>query len=174
MYLITAYFDESTNRQLKRIIDGIAGASGNDFMTAHKVPPHLTITAFETRNPNGLVPAMNRLKEELSCGDIHLVSVGTFLPYVMYVTPVLNLYLQGMAIKVHEAVKDCGDIAISKYYQPTSWFPHVTLAKTLEKEQMQQAFAYVQEHFGPVKGSVVELGLARTNPHEDIVRVKLG
>ncbi|MBE5925032.1 MAG: 2'-5' RNA ligase family protein [Lachnospiraceae bacterium] len=173
MYLITAYFDESTNRQLQRIIDGIAVASGNDFMTANNVPPHLTITAFETRDPNGLVPTMDRLKEELSCGDIHLVSVGTFLPYVMYVTPVLNLYLQDMAIKVHEAVKGCGDIAISKYYQPTSWFPHITLAKTLEKEQMQQAFFYVQDHFAPIKGKIVELGLARTNPHEDIARVTL-
>lgn len=173
MYLISAYFDESTNRQLRRIIDGIAACSGNDFMTAHKVPPHLTITAFETRDPNGLVPVMNILKEELLCGDVRLISIGTFLPYVIYVTPVLNAYLQDMAVKVHEAVKDCGNISISKYYQPTSWFPHTTLAKTLEKEQMRQAFLYLQEHFGPIKGRVVELGLARTNPHEDIVRVKL-
>ena len=33
MYLITAYFDESTYRQLKRIIDGIAAVSGLKFIS---------------------------------------------------------------------------------------------------------------------------------------------
>lgn len=54
MYLISAYFDSTTTKQLKRIIDTLAVQTGNDYMTENEVPPHLTISSFETRNPKNL------------------------------------------------------------------------------------------------------------------------
>ena len=190
------------------------------------MPPHLTISAFETGKSDELVPAMECLHERLLRGEVQFVSVGVFLPYVMYATPVLDEYLHDMAVEVYESV--CGvdkdrqdvcdslhksahaddgvctseqndndsacifvhtvngsscndmrsvsgieDINVNKYYNPAKWFPHVTLGKTLDEEQMRRAFSYVQKHFVPFTGRIVELGLARTNPHEDIVRVEL-
>lgn len=226
MYLITAYFDDSTNKKLQHLMDGVADCSGNAFMKEHGVPPHLTISAFETRRPDGLIPAMEYLNERRLQGEVQFVSVGVFLPYVMYVTPVLGAYLHGLAVEVHDAVcgfererqNDCDnlhkfthadsdgvcaseqndndsactfvhtvngsscndmrsvsgieDINVNKYYNPAKWFPHVTIGKTLDEEQMRQAFSYVQKHFVPFTGRIVELGLARTNPHEDIVRIE--
>ena len=66
-----------------------------------------------------------------------------------------------------------GEIQISKYYQPLSWVPHVTVGKTLEKEQMRNAFEVMQESFVPFKAKVTEIGLAKVNPHEDLSRFKL-
>ncbi len=54
--------------------------------------------------------------------------------------PVLNQYLQEMALQVNHAVSDIPDTTISRFYQPHSWLPHVTLGKTLSKEQMRMAF----------------------------------
>lgn len=217
MYLITAYFDESTNRQLQHLIDGIAECTGNSFMKDHNVPPHLTISAFETRNPNGLIHAMQQLRQCLNAGEVQLVSVGAFLPYVMYVTPVLDDYLHGMAVEVHDKICNCEcscrnagsadgngkadiqtyikeinaqnvanesennlenkpvdiDIRVSKYYHPSKWFPHITLGKTLGEDQLRQAFAYLQKHFVPFTGRIIEIGLAKTNPHEDIYRIDI-
>lgn len=51
MYLISAYFDEKTNRTIERWIEGVARASGNHFMPEHNVPPHLTVSAFDARDP---------------------------------------------------------------------------------------------------------------------------
>ena len=177
MYLITAYFDDTTNKKLERLIDGIADCSGNFFMKEHNVPPHLTISAFETRKPEGLIPVIEKLNERLLQGEVQFVSLGVFLPYVMYVTPVLDGYLHDMAVEVYDSiqnVKEDGDIPIvNRFYHPSRWFPHVTLGKTLDEEQMRQAFSYMQTHFVPVTGRIVELGLSRTNPHEDIVRIVL-
>ena len=54
MYLISAYFDEHTTRQLQRFIDAVAQNTGNTYMIDNNVPPHLTISSFETRNPQNL------------------------------------------------------------------------------------------------------------------------
>ena len=196
MYLITAYFDDATNRKLQQLIDGIAKSSGNNFMPEHNVPPHLTISAFETKRPDGLILVMESLRGTIHLGEVQFVSIGVFLPYVMYTTPVLDDYLHNMAVEVYNSINqisgndnevskvdvskdgldnghDSSTVNVNKYYNPSKWFPHVTLGKTLDKEQIRVAFSYIQNHFVPFTGEIVELGLARTNPHEDIVRVGL-
>ena len=196
MYLITAYFDDATNRKLQQLIDGIAKSSGNNFMPEHNVPPHLTISAFETKTPDRLVSVMDNLRDNMYRGEVQFVSIGIFLPYVMYATPVLDDYLHNMAVEVYNSINqisgndnevskedvnkdgldnghDSSTVNVNKYYNPSKWFPHVTLGKTLDKEQIRAAFSYIQNHFVPFTGEIVELGLARTNPHEDIVRVGL-
>ena len=70
-------------------------------------------------------------------------------------------------------MKDIPETSISRYYQPGSWLPHVTLGKTLTKEQMQTAFAVMQDNFQPFTATITEIGLAKVNPHEDVVRFEL-
>lgn len=175
MYLITAYFDEKTNKTLQRWIDQVASASGNHFMADHKVPPHLTITSFEARAEREpqLVEMTKLLSDRLCSGDIQFVSIGALLPYVLYATPVLNQYLQNLQEQVFATFSDLGEVRISRFYQPYRWLPHVTLGKTLDKEQMQLAFAAMQNRFAPFEGRIVELGLAKVNPHEDLIRIRL-
>ena len=49
----------------------------------------------------------------------------------------------------------------------------MTLGKTLTKEQMQTAFAVMQDNFQPFTATITEIGLAKVNPHEDVVRFEL-
>lgn len=170
MYLISVYFDEKTNRILERYISQIAQATGNTFMTANRVPPHMTVSAIEAKSVEAIQPAFESLLEKLSGGPVQFVSVGQLLPYVFYATPVLNAYLQDLSNQVYEAVKDIDETRVSNYYKPMSWLPHVTLGKTLDKEQMRIAFQVLQERFSPFEGTVTEMGLAKVNPHEDVAR----
>ena len=173
MYLISAYFDQRTTKILQKQIDRIARETGNTFMTQNHVPPHMTISAIEARNVEVLVPAMNVLQGKIECGPVQFVSVGQLLPYVCYATPVLNRYLQDLSTRVNEAVQNIPETSVSRFYQPMSWLPHVTLAKTLDQEQMRTAFYVLQESFLPFEGQITELGLAKVNPHEDVVRFLL-
>ena len=95
------------------------------------------------------------------------------MPYVIYTTPVMNPYLLELSECIYEAFKEIPQTSISRYYRPLSWLPHVTLGKTLDKDQMQKAFAVMQGNFAPFSARVVEIGLAKVNPHEDIVRFEL-
>lgn len=173
MYLISVYFDENTNRILRRYIDKIAEVTGNDFMITHKVPPHMTISAIEARNVDCLLPAFRSLENKLQSGVVDVVTVGQLLPYVMYGGAVLNEYLLDLSKMVYEAYKNIPDTSISKYYQPLSWLPHITLGKTLNKDQMAQSFGVMQESFAPFTAKITKIGLAKVNPHEDVAKFEL-
>ena len=71
-------------------------------------------------------------------------------------------------------------------FQNYALYPHLTVmqniifplqnlkgAEKLSKEQMQEAFAVMQEQFVPMEVTVSEIGLAKTNPHQDLIRVEL-
>ena len=120
-----------------------------------------------------MTEVMEQLERSLTKGQIQLVSVGVLLPYVLYAAPVLNLYLEDMVEQVHDMVKNIPEVRMSRYYQPMQWLPHITLGKKLSKEQMQEAFAVMQEQFVPMEVTVSEIGLAKTNPHQDLVRIEL-
>lgn len=173
MYLISVYFDEKTNNILQRYINQIAEKTGNYFMTDNKVPPHMTISSIEARNVEVLQPIFVGLEGKIVSGEIRFVSIGQFLPYVFYALPVMNEYLLELSRQIFDSFKDIPQTSISKYYQPLSWLAHVTLGKKLDKEQMQKAFEVMQESFVPFTAKVVEIGLAKVNPHEDVVKFKL-
>lgn len=173
MYLISAYFDENTNKRINRYIRKIAEKTGNTFMTENQVPPHMTISSVEARNGELLLPYVEQLESVLVQGNIQFVSVGMFFPYVMYLAPVLNGYLQEVAEHVYQSVCNVPEVSVSRCYRPMQWMPHITLGKKLTKEQMRIAFEIMQEGFAPFQGTVTGIGLAKTNPHEDILRMEL-
>ena len=169
MYLVSVYFDKTAVHILQRYINKIAEKTGNSFMTDNNVPPHMTIA----RSEKSLLGAMDNLQNTLAKGKISIVSVGQLLPYVFYATPVLNGYLQDLSEKVFDEVKSIPESTVSRYYKPMSWLPHITLGKTLTKEQMKMAFSIMQESFVPFEAAITEIGLARVNPHRDVVRWEL-
>ena len=59
MYLISIYFDEKTNRRIQQYIDKVAEKTGNAFMLDGQVPPHITISAFETQNEVAVIETLN-------------------------------------------------------------------------------------------------------------------
>lgn len=173
MYLISVYFDDATNKTIQRYINQVAAKTGNTFMLDNNVPPHLTISSIEARNVDVLIPAFESLNEILSSGEIQFVSTGQLHPYVMYITPVLNEYLQNLQEVVFNSVKNIEETTVSKYYKPYSWLPHITIGKKLDKEQMKEAFYVMQESFIPFKGKIIKIGLAKVNPHEDVATFML-
>ena len=104
---------------------------------------------------------------------IQIVSVGQLLPYVLYATPVLNEMLQDLQEVVYDTFKDIEDTDISRFYQPYSWLPHITLGKKMDKEQMISAIKVMQEKFVPLEAIITKIGLAKVNPHEDVCVIEL-
>lgn len=173
MYLISVYFDEKAQRAIERHIHQVAIKTGNSFMTDNHVPPHLTISAVEARSGEVLLPYVEKLRGQLPQGTVQFVSVGMLLPYVMYLTPVLNKYLYELSQKIYDTVSGISEVSVSRFYQPMQWLPHTTLGKTLTKEQMRIAFEVMQERFVPFDATIIKLGLAKTNPHEDLLLLDL-
>ena len=173
MYLVSIYFDEKTNEIIKRHINQVAEHTGNTFMIDAKVPPHITISAFETREEGVAIEALERAVSQLTTGTITWASVGQFFPYVLYLAPVLNKYLHQTSVHIFESLSAKKEISVNKYYQPFQWMPHTTIGKKLRIEEMRTAFAVLQNSFCVFDGAVTEIGLAKPNPHRDIIRWKI-
>ena len=123
MYLISVYFDEKTDQRIRNLMEQAAKRSGNTYMIDAKVPPHITISAFETRREAEAAEMLKCVAEGMKSGTLLWASAGAFFPGVIYLAPVLN--------------------------------------------------AYLQEQFGVFSGEIVKIGLARTNPYEDLICVEL-
>ena len=173
MYLVSVYFEEGTNKRIRSYMKQVAEKSGNYVMLDGNVPPHITISAFETRREEEAVRAVEEAAGKLSAGTITWCGVGTFLPHVIYLAPVLNAYLHRISVEVYEGLSDMDEVKIRPFYRPFQWMPHTTIGKMLTEEEMRKAFAVLQGQFGVFSGRVTAIGLARTNPYEDIVRVDL-
>ncbi len=168
MYLVSLYFDEKTNKIIQSYIDKVAEKTGNTFMIDGKVPPHITISAFETKQEEQVIEYLNGFVEKMESKPLQWVSVGSFLPYVIYIAPVLNEYLHGFVETIYDAVKSVPETKMSPYYKPFGWLPHTTIGKKLSKEEMQIAFDMMQSQFQVFSGNVVRVGLAKTNPYQEI------
>ncbi len=168
MYLISAYFDDNSSKTMQKLIDEIYATTGNDFMIRNQVPPHLTLCAFEQRSDDTAKKLFAEIKEKLSFGEIEIVSIGAFLPYVLFAQAVTNEYLFNLNGSIVRVLEKYEDTIINRFYKPYAWMPHITLGKTLEQEQMQKAFEVLQKNFTPFKAEIKSFGLAKPNPHKDI------
>ena len=168
MYLISVYFDEKTNIQISNYVRAVANATGNNFMTDNNVPPHITIAAFMVRDEEVAREAFCEIIKDFSEGSINWVTMGSFGQSVVYIAPVLNEYLHNLSVKAYEVLQGKADLKIDKKYQPFDWLPHATIGKTLSIEQQLKAFETLQKHFVVSESKVIKIGLARTNPFENL------
>ena len=168
MYLISIYFDEETNCKIRNYIKQIAKHTKNTMMLDGDVPPHITIGAFRVESEEVAVEIFRDITGQISAGKIHWVTVGSFLPNVIYISPILNEYLQQLSDINKRVLDKANGVWIDKRYTTYSWYPHTTLGKRLTKEQLVTAFEVLQNQFAPFEGQVIKIGLATTNPYCDV------
>ena len=168
MYYISIYFDQKATNRLQDYINQAAKKSGNTFMSDQNVPPHITISAFASKNEKEIIKNLEKTFSNWKQGTIQWVSIGAFLPHVIYLAPVLSQYLQELSVAAYECIQQAGNTNVHPCYYPMHWMPHTTIGKTLEKEQMQTAFQALQESFGIFTGTAVQIGLAKTNPFRNL------
>ena len=169
MYLVSIYFDEKTDKRIRQMIKTVAEQSGNTYMLDANVPPHITIAGFETRRERELTEKLGQALAKQGQGTLTWAGVGAFFPNVIYIEPVLNEYLHNLSVKVNESIINIEETQLRRCYQPFQWLPHTTIGKKLSEEEMVKAFIALQRSFGMFEGKVTRIGLAKTNPYEDIV-----
>ena len=142
MYLVSIYFDEKTTSRMQGYITQVAKRSGNPFMIEKNVPPHLTISAFETRSEDQVISLFEETRDMFQSGEIIWCSVGAFFPNVLYLSPVLNTYLQELSEKVYKELLKTADVKVHKCYRPMQWVPHATMERNFLKKRCLQRFRY--------------------------------
>ena len=168
MYLVSIYFDEKTNQRIKEYMKQVAAKTGNSFMLDGNVPPHITVGAFETKNEVEVISVLEKTLQEQKLGSVQLVSVGMFQTSSIFLSAVYSEYLHEMCKNICAALENVDNTILRNNYRPFQWMPHVTIGKTLSKEQQKLAFEVLQNCFGTMEATVTQIGLAKTNPYKDI------
>ena len=76
MYLISLYFDEGTNKKIQLYMEQIAQRTGNMAMIDGKVPPHITLSAFDMAEEEKAIAGFTAMEQEFEKGQIFWCSVG--------------------------------------------------------------------------------------------------
>lgn len=168
MYLISVYFDSKTENTMQSYINYVARATGNTFMLDGKIPPHITLLAFEAKDEQKAVELLEKNIHKFTSDSLLFASIGAFKRQVLYIEPVLNEYLHNMSLELYDIYKDMPDIRFSPYYKPFGWLPHLSIVKHLKESQIEEAFKVLVRQFATVEGTVTRIGIAKTNPHKDI------
>jgi len=167
-YAIALYFDSTTEETIQRLIDNAADASGNRYMQAVGIPPHVTLCAVVSDNETALIAALDSICPHIAQGAVAFASIGVFNPKVLFLSPVMNEYLLAANQTINQSLLPLGEAGDFGHYLPYQWVPHAALAVQLTPEQLQQSFAAVQAEFAPIAGTANRLVLASCNPFEEI------
>ena len=169
MYLVSLYFDEKTNQKIRGFMECAAKKSGNTDMTDKDVPPHITLTAFESALcEDALIEVLSRVLCGVKQHNLMWVSVGTFFSKTLFLAPVLNEHLLRLSDNVGCALTQCENTELQECYRPFAWFPHTTVARRLSGGEMAEAFAALQKSFSPFEGTIVRIGLSAGSPKREL------
>ena len=162
--IVNSFLSNVTTRLYK-----VGDKSGNKFMIEGKVPPHITIAAFQTKEESKVVEILGDKIKDIKDTIITWASIGIFKSSVIFLAPVLNKDLHDISVCVNKVLSLVDDIAISNFYLPFQWMPHTTIAKKLSREELMIAFQELEKNFTIFSGRITKIGLSRTNPYEDII-----
>lgn len=99
MYLISLYFDEGTNKKIQLYMEQIAQRTGNLAMIDGKVPPHITLSAFDMAEEEKAIAGFTAMEQQFERTD--------FLVFGRDVSATYNLFVTGFKCISAKAVRVC-------------------------------------------------------------------
>jgi len=101
-YAIVLYFDKDTEDYFNKIINDIAYGGVNKYMVDVKIPPHITISFFHINEVDNIINLLDENYLSFPTDTITWVSLGAFIPNVLYAAPVLSKYLLEICDKANK------------------------------------------------------------------------
>lgn len=171
MFLVSAYFDPLSTRVLQNLINELAEITGNRFMIENRVPPHMTFLQLQTRSSQKeLEDAVRNLEGKIKPVPLVFTSCGGEIPNVIFSKVKLTEELKSQIDIIYSEISKVPDVKINPWYLPENIFPHVTLAKTLDRSAQAAGLEYAKEKFSMFSGWLNETGLSCGKPPVHLVR----
>ena len=167
-YAVTLEFDKETENKIQELIDEVAKVTGCDYMKQSKVPPHVTVSALVSDDEESLLLEMEKIAETMNKEFLWFANIGVFNPFVIYLGPVMNEFLQNTCRTVNERLLQYAEVGNRGRYLPNQWVPHAGIAVKLTPEALKEEFAIVQEKFSAFGATLEKIVLVRAEPYEEL------
>ena len=182
-YAITLYFDNNTTNQIRTLIAELADITTNDYMIANSVPPHLTLGMFHAEDSELekletlFGEFVHAVQNDFTGRDLPIVFAGpdNFLDKVIFLKPEdsCRATLCHLNEQLHTLFLPYFEPADNRNYLPGNWVPHVALGVKLTHEGFEKGMEFLKTAQGITPGGVVQIGLARCNPYNEIKNYNL-
>ena len=186
-YAISLLPDQEAAARIRTAVQELARQCGNDFMTAHDVPPHLTLGVFHAREAD--LPRLRELFKEFSeraRGELpkdfclEFFGADNFLDKVIFLSlgnaqdaRKKNPALFGLNAALHEIFLGGFEPGDNRNYIPANWHPHIALAVKMNAAQFKKGFDFAKSLCLPKRAAAASLSLALCKPYKEIERVEL-
>jgi len=167
-YAVVLYLDKETESYFNDIIASIADSGASNYMLDNKTIPHITIADFHTDMVDIVVNELDNNISDFKVGDVIWVSLGTFVPRVLFAAPVMNEYLHSMCVHANRLIRPFAPYCGYGQYLPFQWVPHTTLASRLDSDSLSKAFEVALQKFTAVKGKCIKISLIQCSPIKEI------
>ena len=182
-YAITLYFDDAVTKQIRTLTSDLAAVTGNDYMIANSVPPHLTLGMFHAEDAQlQKLEALfgdfvGAVKDELAGQNFPISFAGpdNFLDKVIFLKPEdeCRAALCHLNEQLHELFLPHFEPADNRNYLPGNWVPHVALGVKLTHEGFEKGMEFLKNAKRITPGFAVQIGLARCNPYNPVLDLTL-
>lgn len=156
-----------TKKMLQKIIE-IAESNINPYMKINKIPPHLTISLFETNEETKINEVFKDICLRVPKEVIQISDVGIFEPKVIYFAPNKSDSLLQLNMLINNKLIAAG-IEPDIYYLSNQWIPHITLGAQLTLHELYMALDIVKKDFEPFCAIIERVILAKCNPYAEII-----
>lgn len=150
MYCISLYFDSNTNEYIQSMIKKCELIKIEDT-----IPFHITLAA-----------SYQNIEWEPDCSsfEIQFVSIAC-LKNNLCLIPIMNDSLYTICRKAQSSIleKDC-----HPYYKKGNLFPHLTLIRHLNSNELKEAFDILNKQFVPFQSKVIKISISQTKPYQDL------
>ena len=178
-YAITLYFDDDTTTAIRMLTARLADITGNDYMTANSVPPHLTVGMFHVNNADvGELKALfeefvSEAREGESSFDISFSGYESFLDKVIFIKPEVDETLERLNKLLHESFLPHFEPADNRNYLPGNWYPHIALGVKLSHEQFEKGMEFLKVMPSGRCARIKTIGLACCNPYTPLLLLRV-
>ena len=183
-YAITIYFDDVVTNRIRALTADLAAVTGNNYMLANSVPPHLTLGMFHAEDEELeklktlFMDFVRAVKAELAGQTFPITFAGpdNFLDKVIFLKPAeaSRDTLCNLNELLHKLFLPHFEPADNRNYLPGNWVPHVALAVKLTHEGFEKGMEFLKNAQGIAPGKCVQIGFARCNPYNNLESIQLG
>ena len=167
-YAVTLEFDKETEGKIREMMEEVARKTGCDYMLQCKIPPHVTVSAIISDQEEKLLKEMESLASGMKKGMVQFANIGIFNPFVIYLGPVMNEFLQNTCKVVNERLLPYAQVGNRGRYLPDQWVPHAAIAVKLSQDTLKDAFEIVQRSFEAFDATAEKIILAKAEPYEEL------
>src|SRR4051812_5977590 len=168
-FAVEMYFDEKTEKALRDLRKVLSEAGVRPVLDEIGDRPHISLAVFSQIDVDVMLEELDGFARETRALPITLSAIGAFATAdaVLFLTPAITQDLMDVHWDFHQML---GDLKMHPhaYYQPDRWVPHSTIAQNVEDAMAGKAFDVLRKSFKPISGKLVEMGLVRFRPVENI------